>query len=46
MEVVVHTAHEQYPTIRTDQDVHNDHPERLCDTPHSLGLDGDVESRV
>jgi len=46
MEVVVHTAHDQYPTIPTDKDVHNDHPERLCDTPHSLGLDGDVESRV
>ena len=50
MEVVVHTtheqyytAHEQYPTTLTDQDVHNNRPERLCD---SLDLYGDVESSV
>jgi hypothetical protein len=46
VEVVVHTAHEQYPTALTDQDVHNDPPERFCDKPRSLGLNDDVESRV
>ena len=46
MEVVVHTAHEQYPTTLTDQDAHNDRPERLYDKPHSLGLGDDVERRV
>jgi hypothetical protein len=49
VEVVVHTAHEQYPsnpTALTDQDVHNDSPERFCDKPRSLGLGDDVESRV
>ena len=46
MEVVVHTAHEQYPTTLTDQDAHIDRPERLCDKPHILGLDDDVERRV
>jgi len=46
MEVVVHTAHEQYPTTLTNQDAHNDRPERLYDKPHSVDQDDDVERRV